>query len=121
MTSESVVAHHSSIDWKISIKLANDNKELAKDLLEMFIADLPKASEAINRTFDVKQYNELLQQVHKLHGASCYCGVTKLKEILAKMEFALKERMYSQFEQALSEFDDEVNNVLLAYKMIDFE
>lgn len=120
MSSEKVISHDSAIDWHLSIRLANNNKELARDLLEMYITDLPKASEAIRHAFEENHGNDLLSQVHKLHGASCYCGVTRLKEILAKMEFALREKMHAKFEEAFFEFNEEISNVLTAYKAIDF-
>jgi|LakMenE18May11ns_1017448.scaffolds.fasta_scaffold8385268_1 two-component system sensor histidine kinase BarA len=120
MRNEVIADHNPSIDWQLSIKLANNNKELAKDLLEMFINDLPKASQAIHSAFSQKQYVELLNQVHRLHGASCYCGVTRLKAILTKMEFAVKEKLYGQFDEYLAVFDEEVNNILSACKMLDF-
>lgn len=119
MTSENFT-HYSPIDWNLSIKLANNNKELAKELLEMFITDLPKASGEIRQALETKQSSQLLYQVHKLHGASCYCGVTQLKEILGKMESSLKEGLQEKFLAGLSEFDQEINNVLSAYKIIDF-
>lgn len=117
---EGIIVEHPSIDWQLSVKLANNNKELAKDLLEMFITDLPKASEAIHEAFTQKQYIELANQVHRLHGASCYCGVTRLKGLLTKMEFAAREKLYRQFEESLIEFDVEVNNTLSAFKMVEF-
>lgn len=120
MNNESVIDKQPSIDWRLSIKLANNNKELAKDLLEMYINDLPRANEVIQNTFRQKQYSELQNQVHRLHGASCYCGVTRLKALLSKMEFAAREKLYPQFEVLLGEFNEEVNNVLSAYKVSDF-
>jgi two-component system sensor histidine kinase BarA len=120
MSSENLINYHQSIDWPLSIKLANNNKELAKDLLEMYITDLPRASESIVTAYQQKQYNELITQVHRLHGASCYCGVTRLKMLLGKMEFKLKEKLYDQLDELLREFTEEVNNALSAYKMVDF-
>ncbi|MBA2654665.1 MAG: Hpt domain-containing protein [Gammaproteobacteria bacterium] len=120
MNNENVVDHPLSIDWQLSITLAGGDKKLAKDLLEMYIADLPRSSEAIHAAHLEKQYGELLNQVHRLHGASCYCGVTRLKSILSNMEFAAREKQTQQFEDALHEFDEEVNNVMASYKMVSF-
>lgn len=121
MTQENTLDHPSSIDWELSIKLANNNRELAKDLLKMFIADLPRACEAINSAFEEKHYLELVNQIHRLHGASCYCGVTRLKNILAKMEFNAREKLYGPLGECLNEFTEEVNNILSSYKMMNFE
>ncbi len=120
MGMENVIDHESSIDWNLSVKLANNNKELAKELLEMFLAELPHASGRIHQAFEARNQDELQSQVHKLHGASCYCGVTRLREILSELEFSLKERLNQQFEHALTQFDHEVNNILSAYKFTDY-
>lgn len=120
MSMENVIDHQSSIDWNLSVKLANNNKVLAKELLEMFMAELPKASGKIHEAYEGNNMNELQTQVHKLHGAACYCGVTKLKDILARMEFTIKERLYDQFSDSLIQFDEEVNSILTAYKFVNY-
>lgn len=119
MNTETVECQN-SIDWPLSIKLANNNKELAKDLLHMFVNELPKASESIHSAHNQEKHTELLNEVHRLHGASCYCGVAKLKTILAEMEFSLKERIVNQFEISLKKFDEEVSNILDAFKATEF-
>lgn len=121
MNADNAINHRASIDWNLSVKLANNNKDLAKDLLEMFLTDLPNATGKIQTAYEQKNHEELMNQVHKLHGASCYCGVTRLKELLGKMESALKEKNNTYFEELLAHFNDEVNNVISAYKMVNFE
>jgi two-component system, NarL family, sensor histidine kinase BarA len=121
MNNASAISHHPSIDWQLSIKLANNNQALAKELLEMFVADLPRASGSIHAAVTGKEDLEIVNQVHRLHGAACYCGVSKLKEILERLEFTAREKLGLEFTQTLSGFDDEVNNVLSAYKQLDFE
>ena len=116
---ETESATQPSIDWSLSIKLANNNKELARDLLNMFVADLPNARQTIHNAYQEAKYNELLSHVHRLHGASCYCGVVRLKKVLANMEFSLKEKTLQHFPDALQQFDDEVNNIIVTYKEID--
>jgi two-component system, NarL family, sensor histidine kinase BarA len=117
---ENIISVEPSIDWNLSVKLANNNADLAKDLLDMFVTDLPLASEAIHAAHNSHEHIDLLNQVHKLNGASCYCGVTHLKHLLSKMESSLKEKQYHQFDEFLSEFDQEVNSILSAYKFVDF-
>jgi two-component system sensor histidine kinase BarA len=120
MNTNNIIDHEPSIDWNLSVKLANNNKELAKDLLEMFLTDLPNASTKIQTAYNSKQEEELLSQVHRLHGASCYCGVTRLKELLNQLEFSLKERSNDHIEDLMAHFNEEVNNVIAAYKMITY-
>jgi two-component system sensor histidine kinase BarA len=112
----------SSIDWNLSIKLANNNSDLARDLLQMFVTDLAKSRPNILSAFRENDFQMLKQQIHKLHGASCYCGVAKLTDLLRALELLLvKEDQVSENEVKvlIQAFDNEVTNILNDYKHIN--
>jgi two-component system sensor histidine kinase BarA len=79
------------IDWQLSLKSANQREGLAKDMLTMLIASFKEAKQTISDTFDNQDRNELLQAVHKLHGATAYCGVPQLKQLAFEYETSLKQ------------------------------
>ncbi len=41
-----------SIDWHMCVELANQNEEMATDLLSMFVADLPETATLIQELFE---------------------------------------------------------------------
>jgi two-component system sensor histidine kinase BarA len=72
-----------TIDWESSLKLANNKPALAKELLTLLVNELPQFRTHINDAYVNKDFKELHRHIHKLHGATCYCGVPKLREIAA--------------------------------------
>jgi len=110
------------IDIPCGIKLANNNKELAFDLLKMLVSEIPKNKKNIMNMFNTNNYQELKDIIHKIHGSCCYCGVPKLKEAAHELEnYLIKTK-----DKELSESDklrELVNNFIciLDYLVLDFE
>ncbi len=69
-----------------SIRLCNGNKELARDMLSKLNESLAKDVETLYRLFKAQQWSELQEQVHRLHGGCCYCGVPELRAAAAKLD-----------------------------------
>lgn len=114
-----------SINWQMCVELANQNTEMASDLLKMFVADLPEISKAIQENFSLQNFTRLQSQVHKLHGASCYCGVPHLKNAAKQLETALKQIntksiSNNEIEDLVGILLDEINAVEIAYKKNQF-
>ena len=54
----------------------------------------------------------MLQAVHKLHGASCYCGVPTTQKLCQEIESALKHKTQtSELEPEILELLDELTKV----------
>src|SRR5579883_3629515 len=85
--------HLPTIDWELAIKLAGNKPSLAEEMLDLFIKMLPEDLGAINELHENKNYSELLRRVHKLHGALCYCGIPRLKTLIARIEVELKNNI----------------------------
>ena len=108
-----------SIDWVLSVKLANNKPELATELLSLLIDDLPKIRDIINQAFETQDYEAMHQQVHKLHGASCYCGVPRLKEISAHFETKLKRKDKKSFSNFMKLLNSEIERILSEYSVLE--
>lgn len=83
-------ARHDAIDWQLCLTLANNNAEIANDLLTLFIADLPSVIQNMTKSFNSEDFHALKDQAHRLHGATCYCGVPRLKIAVQNLEVHLK-------------------------------
>lgn len=83
-------ARHDAIDWQLCLTLANNNAEIANDLLTLFIADLPSVIQNMTKSFTTEDFHTLKDQAHRLHGATCYCGVPRLKTAVQNLEVHLK-------------------------------
>ncbi|WP_196137861.1 two-component sensor histidine kinase BarA [Aliikangiella sp. G2MR2-5] len=82
---------NSAIDWELSLKAANQKEDLAKDMLTMLVASFDEARDKTDLALDGNDLETLKQQVHKLHGATAYCGVPRLKKIAFDYETHLKQ------------------------------
>lgn len=92
-----------AIDWQQCLALSNQNPSMAKELLDMFMKDLPSYRHNIQQCFDQQDYKTLYQHVHKLHGATCYCGMPQLQAMLSAFETALKTDQQNTYPKHMAQ------------------
>jgi len=102
------------IDWSLSLKLAGNKQELAEELLNLLTASLADEVRIIKQFNTDKNYHELQQHLHKLHGAVCYCGTPRLKKSIAALETALKQSRMGVVTSLLDQFELECDLLLKA-------
>ncbi|WP_214000453.1 response regulator [Arsukibacterium sp.] len=99
--------NNSLVDWQIGLQRAGGKPELAKDMLKMLLKSLPETQQLLNEAVSANDSEQLLQLVHKLHGACCYTGVPALKSLAETLETQLKTgTSLQQLEPELFELDD---------------
>jgi len=109
-----------SIDWQLSLKNAGGRDDLAKDMLKMLVESFPEARSLIQKHLDANDVKKLLGQVHKLHGATAYCGVPELKSLTLQYESQLKTNgitseihlLHLQFVNELKRVENDAKRVL---------
>lgn len=102
----------SIIDWKLALKLANNKRDLAEEMLTLLMKTLPDEFAAIKEAHIEKNYEELLKLVHKLHGAVCYCGVPRLKNAIYNLESILKRNKFAEVPLLFARLELEVEELL---------
>ncbi len=108
------------IDTKLSIKKSNGNVELAKELLLMLINELPKSLEKIKLAYQSGSTKELLEQSHRLHGATAYCGVPALKSTTQKLESSIKNANNDEIQLNLDNVEIAIKTLIKqAPKILD--
>ena len=73
-----------------SIELAAGKADLAEELFSMLVEQLHADSRRVESLWSANQLPDLLECVHKLHGATRYCGVPELREAANQFETSLK-------------------------------
>jgi two-component system sensor histidine kinase BarA len=73
-----------------SIQLAAGKPDLAEELFSMLLEQLPTDQHQIHNLWRDNDMDNLLECVHKLHGATRYCGVPELRTATYRFETALK-------------------------------
>lgn len=88
-----------------AIKLAGGNESLAKELFQMLIAELPLYKEKIQSANKDNNIKELKHYIHKVNGATSYCGVPKLRQSAVELESLIDHN-------ALDDVSDKVSEVI---------
>ena len=101
-----------AIDWPLSMKMANNKLDLAQTMLSMLVQSIPEARSQIREAHEDGELKLLLEKVHKFHGATCYVGVPKLKQLSFDLETALKQGDGEAAEQLLPQLESEMTRVL---------
>lgn len=77
-------------DWELAKQRANNDEQLAQEMFDGLRKELPQFKEQISEAAQQQDWQCLQEQVHKLHGVSCYTGVPKLQQLCAEIETELK-------------------------------
>jgi|GEM_PF-2687963 len=82
------------IDIDMSLHYSNNSPQLAKDMLILLIDMIRKESALFKQYYHEKEWDQLSQLSHKLHGGSCYCGVPKLQSSCKIVDTLLQQKHY---------------------------
>jgi len=79
------------LDPDEGLRLAAGKPELAADMLGMLLASLSADRQVIRQARERNDRNTLLERIHRLHGATRYCGVPMLRAACQRAETLLKQ------------------------------
>ncbi|MGF2686090.1 ATP-binding protein [Marinobacter sp. DUT-3] len=79
-----------SVSVEESIQLAAGKADLAEELFSMLLEQLSADADKVRNFWREGDLEPLLECVHKLHGATRYCGVPELRAAANQFETALK-------------------------------
>lgn len=105
------------VDLSLSLTLAKDKADLAKDMLEIMFKDLQQARSQLIPLAKKRSYTELQDIVHKIHGGACYCGIPKLKRLSESSDRKLeniinKKSEATDLEQDMQELTDLIDQLI---------
>lgn len=92
------------LDPDEGLRLAAGKPDLAADMLAMLLASLETDRDSIRNARERGDRTAMIEQVHRLNGASRYCGVPQLRAACQRSETLLKQDS-PQALQALDELD----------------
>ena len=109
--------NHPILDWSLALNRSAGKEELAIEMFTMLLRSLPQALEQLNQGIQQHNYDTVLSEVHKLHGACCYTGVPKLKDLVELIEIGLKKSGNIEgVEPELLELIDQIESLLVDSK-----
>ena len=104
--------NQSAVDIALGLKLANGKEDLAEEMLAMLFASLKTDKHAMSQALEEQDYGDLLEKVHKLHGATRYTGVPHLQRAAKALEEVLKKQALSEVPQLSDILFQEIESVL---------
>lgn len=109
---ESETSRATPLDLELSLTLSNGKPELARDMLGMLLADLPRDGKRIGDCCREEDFAELETTVHRLHGGASYCGVPRLKQAAAALDEMLQKNSRDGVESAVAELLQAIDQLL---------
>lgn len=86
---------------ELALKSASSKADLAVEMLTMLLASLPDEIARIREQWEDDDLISLQATVHKLHGASRYCGAAALRKSLEETETDLKNGNYPDLPERI--------------------
>ena len=111
------------IDRNAALNTSGNRIEIAIEMLEILLKGLANDRALINAAISNNDMPLAETYIHKLHGASCYCGVTDLKNCCSAMETLIKKQMTEHLPDVVVRFNEAVDTLLIwqqEYNLADF-
>lgn len=99
------------IDKKLALQRAGGNAGLAEELAKMLLEELPVHRANIRAALANNDLPKLLYHVHKLNGATNYCGVPSLQDALSGLETELKQGTPDKLDKKVFHILEEIDLV----------
>lgn len=102
---------HQIFDKERALSAANQKSDLAIDMFSMLIESLGKEQLVLAELWQQQDLEQLLEAVHKLHGATRYCGTPELTSNLSSFETALKKKQEETYTELFNQLMVSINEV----------
>lgn len=99
-------------DEALALQRSGGRRELAAQMFEMLRNTLPATRQAIQTAAQDADRQALLTHVHKLNGATRYCGVPALGDAAQRLEQCLKNGECVDVDTLLIRLDEAIERVL---------
>ena len=107
------------VDIGLSLKLSNQKPDLARDMLQMLVNDLPNQKQSIETHLQNENLTELETVVHKIRGGASYCGVPNLQQTSSEADELLRRQ---QFEpDAIQDLLTAIDELLVWAEAMDID
>lgn len=99
-------------DEQLAVSIAGGNPQIAAELLNLLIRELPLQQEALQRAYAAGELAELRKLSHKLLGSASYCGTPALKAAAQNLEAALPDGESQMIAAAYAQVLDEIRRLM---------
>ena len=96
-----------SRDIQAAVDTAGGRAELAEELFQSFLDDLPTQLQKLSQHFQMREWHNLREQAHHLRGASAVCGLPVLDDLIKRLEDSADRQRESEAAELLAKIDVE--------------
>lgn len=100
-----------SFDFKLSLKLSQNNKTIMFKILEILVKDIPSLQLQLKAAAVQNDKERLSAILHKLHGITCYISLPKLKTQVSSLQQLLTTCSNRQQQDITFKIHDELYNI----------
>lgn len=94
-------------DATAALRHANRKLDLAEDMFTMLLDSLSKDMQVVMEAWEEENLELLLEKVHRIHGATRYCGVPCLRNTLERFETALKSGLSKEYPPLMRQLSED--------------
>lgn len=105
------------LDAEEGLRLAAGKADLAADMLSMLLASLEDDRQIIREARLANDRQAMIDRVHRLHGATRYCGVPQLRAACERSETLLKQN-HPSAAQAMDELDSAIERLEVEARVV---
>lgn len=91
-----------NFDRALALERAGGDLDLARQMHAMLSRELISLGRIIDANYTSGEFDAMLEHVHKLHGATRYCGVPALEARCRDLEKALRAADHADLEKLIS-------------------
>ena len=99
------------LNLQAALKVVSGNKQLADDLLAMFIKEIPNYIQSVQTLLQEGDKEELKAVVHKIHGGLRYLGAPALMAVVSQTDAGL-------FDLSDAELNEDINRMVFEMERI---
>ena len=103
-------------DLSLMLEWTNYNQERLLKMLQIFIKERRNTNKKIDKLYNDKKYQELLELVHSIKGSGGMLGAIKLADKMFIVQKALKDSNFVNLETKIAEAKEELERTLKTFK-----
>jgi len=101
-----------SRDLAAALKTAGGRDDLAQELFQRFLAELPGEMQTMRRQLEHREWTRLRESSHRMHGTTAVCGVPALNNLVGKIEQAAVRQATDETTHLLQAAEVEANRLI---------
>lgn len=101
-----------TVDINIALEQAAGNEQLAKELFQMLLAELPVLLQQLQVAIQNRDQQAIWDHAHKIYGSTAYCGVPALREIAQQLEKNIKSQDMDAVKSQTGLLAEEIQRLL---------